>query len=282
MQTGRYCNVFMTFVFVSLLSPACVAWSPGPGVISVEIIGDHGQVFRQFDVTRTAEPATRRAFLEAVRGERYGIRIRNHTGGRIGLVLAVDGRNIISGKRSNLQRHEPMYVLAPWQSAAYDGWRTSDTRVHRFFFTDADDSYAGAFGDKTAMGVIAVAAFAEKNRPRTRQQYKEESRGYGGRRSAPSGARDGTAESLSDGTAEPGTGFGEGVDSRVVRVAFEPDHRPFTRRFLKYEWRDTLVRLGFIGAPKPPNRFWPEFRGQASAPGYAPYPPAYPPPTRLR
>lgn len=274
MADCRNCHGLTGFVFASLFSSACAAWWPSPDAVSMEIIDDHGQAFRQFDVTSTNEPSTRRAYLEAVREKRYRILVHNHTGQRIGLVLAVDGRNIISGRRSNLLHHEPMYVLDPWQSETYEGWRTGDTRVHRFFFTGADDSYAGAFGDKTAMGVIAVAAFAEKRSPRTEQQYREKSRGYGGGSVVPPAAREGAAESLSDEAAAAGTGFGEDAYSRAVRVRFVPDRRAFARQFLKYEWRDALVRMGFIGAPKPSNRFWPEFPGRASLPGYAPYPPA--------
>ncbi|MDX1433413.1 MAG: hypothetical protein R3286_13300, partial [Gammaproteobacteria bacterium] len=73
-----------------------------------------------------------------------------------------------------------------------------------------------------------------------------------------------------------GTGFGEAQSSRAVRVAFEPEHRPFARHFLKYEWRDTLVRLGVIEAPRAPNRFWPEHLGRAHDEGFAPYPPRTP------
>lgn len=273
-------SALVTAAFSLLVSSACAAWSPAPDSISVEIVDDYGQVLSQFDVTQSRVQPTRRAYLEAVEGRRYGIRVRNQSGQRLGLVLAVDGRNIISGEKSNLQRHEPMYVLGPWQSATYDGWRTSDTRVHRFFFTDADDSYATAFGDKTAMGVIAVAAFAEKHRPRTERRYEEKSHGHGGRSRAPAAAREDAAKSSADAASEPGTGFGEGVHSRVTRVAFEPQFHPFVQHFLKYEWRDTLVRMGFINEPEPANRFWPEFWGQASAPGYAPYPPGFAPPRR--
>lgn len=281
MLTCGKCHAFIAFVFGSFISSACAAWSPGPGSISVEVIDDHGRVFRQFDVTRTGEPAVRRAYLEAVREKRYGVRVRNHTGRRIGLVLAVDGRNIISGERSNLRRHEPMYILDPWRSANYDGWRTSDTRVHRFFFTDADDSYAGAFGDKSAMGVIAVAAFAEKSQTRTDQEYRGKSGGHGGRSDAPSAAREDAGASSPLEAAEPGTGFGEDVSSHVVRVQFVPARRSFKRVFLKYEWRDTLVRMGFIDPPAPANRFWPEFWGRTLVgPGYAPYSPDYAPPPR--
>ncbi|HEY5701027.1 MAG TPA: hypothetical protein VIT83_02955 [Gammaproteobacteria bacterium] len=276
---ARNLNIAIVFLSSLFLSSACAAWERSPTGVSVEIVDDYGQIFRAFDVTRSGETAIRRAYLEAVRGKRYGIRVRNHTGERVGIVLAVDGRNIISGAQSNLRRHEPMYVLNPWQSAVYDGWRTSDTRVHRFFFTDADGSYAGALGDKTAMGVIALAVYAEKPRARPEQRYEKRSGGYGGRNSAPSAAREDSAKSSADEAAEPGTGFGEDIHSQVIRVAFEPAHRPFAKHFMKYEWRETLVRMGFIGVTRPANRFWPDTWGHVSAPGYAPYPPGYSPPT---
>jgi hypothetical protein len=80
------------------------------------------------------------------------------------VVVAVDGRNIISGARSDLERGEPMYILGPWDTQIYSGWRTSLADVHEFYFTDWQDSYAEAFGDRSARGVIAVAVYREKER----------------------------------------------------------------------------------------------------------------------
>jgi len=282
MLTNRVSKSLLFILAAVSLPMACAAWQPGPGDVSVEIVGDDGRVLRQFDVSRADEPGAGRAYLEAVKGKRYGIRIRNHRADRIGLVIAVDGRNIISGNKSHLRRNEPMYLLNPYQTATYDGWRTSDTEVHRFYFTRTDDSYADAFGDRTAMGVISVAAYAEKPRPRQKRMYREESREDTGRRAAPSAALGESAKSApaEQADAQPGTGFGEGVTSRVVRVSFEPSYQPFAKRFLKYEWRDTLVRMGFIRGPAPANRFWPEHVGQASGKGYAPYPPGHRPPSR--
>ena len=281
MLTNRVYKALLFILTAVSLPMACAAWQSGPGDVSVEIVGDDGRVLRQFDVSRADEPGARRAYLEAVKGKRYGIRIRNHRADRIGLVIAVDGRNIISGKKSHLRRDEPMYLLNPYQTAAYDGWRTSDTRVHRFYFTEAGDSYADAFGDRTAMGVISVAAYAEKPHPRHKRLYRNESREDAARSAAPPATLGGSAKSApaEQADAQPGTGFGEGVTSRVVRVRFEPSHQPFAKRFLKYEWRDSLVQMGFIRAPAPANRFWPEHVGQASGQGYAPYPPGYRPPS---
>lgn len=273
-------NRFAMGLFCALalmaLPLTCAAWQT-PAGITVEIISDDGQVLRQFDVTRANERNTRRAYLEATKGQRYGIRVRNHTGGRIGLVLAVDGRNIISGKKSHLRRSEPMYILNPYQSATYDGWRTSDTQVHRFFFTESGESYAGAFGDHSAMGVIAVAAYAEKAPPRQIQNYRKEQRRDRAGEAAPSpgaAGKSSRAAPAEEADAQPGTGFGEGQQSHVVRVHFKPQRRPFAKQYFKYEWRQTLVRLGFIPSPKPHNRFWPE-DNRASVEGYSPYPPGY-------
>ena len=80
---------------------------------------------------------TFRAYVEAIRGERYSIRVRNHSPYRVGLVIAVDGRNIISGKKSFLQPQERMYILDPHGWGYYDGWRSSNNQVNTFYFTDA-------------------------------------------------------------------------------------------------------------------------------------------------
>ena len=76
-----------------------------------------------------------------------------------------------------------------------------------------------------------------------------------------------------DSAGAAGTGFGESHDSRSVRVHFKPQRHAFTKQFLKYEWRESLVRLGIIRETPPVNRFWPEQLGQAQ--NYAPYPPGY-------
>ena len=130
------------------------------GNISVEIVADQGYTFPVYPVR--SDRSTYRAYLQAERNARYGIRIRNHTDRRIGLVIAVDGRNIISGKKSYLRNTERMYVLDPYAEATYSGWRTGRNEVHRFYFTNAGDSYAEAWGDQSAMGVIAVAVYPEQ------------------------------------------------------------------------------------------------------------------------
>ena len=239
--------------------------------IGVEIVADDGRVFARYDLADRSQHGKLRAYLEAERGRNYGIRVHNYTGGRIGLVIAVDGRNIISGRKSHLSMKEPMYVIGPHEQAIYDGWRTSNTNVHRFVFTDAANSYADAWGDRSAMGVIAVTAFREV--PRVQPQRRSGGQEMAPRASAPGEPHSEKSMQSADAAEAAGTGFGESHNSPSVRVHFIPQRHAFAKQFLKYEWRETLVRLGIIHESPPVNRFWPEQLGQAQS--YAPYPPGY-------
>jgi len=132
--------------------------------VSIEIVDANGQVFREIPVN--ARDGALRSYLQAEKGARYQVRVRNTTGERLGLVIAVDGRNIINGAKSELARSEPMYVLAPYGTQEYAGWRASLDAINEFYFTDWSDSYAEAFGDRSARGVIAVAVYGEVPPPR--------------------------------------------------------------------------------------------------------------------
>ena len=238
-------------------------WTPPEPPISnaspvrIDIVDDRGRAFRQIPTISDAQDSNR-AYLEAKKGASYSLRLRNTSNQRIGVVIAVDGRNILSGQKSWLGHNEQMYVLGPYESANYQGWRTGQNRVNRFFFTGAGDSYANAWGDKSAMGVIAVAVFNEKPRPQYRSDNSLGNNKL--RRSAPTAAAD-----------EAGTGFGSEEYSPSIKVSFKPQQHPASKSFFKYEWRDTLCKRGILSCdarpqPQPHNRFW-------SNDGYAPYPP---------
>jgi len=208
-----------------------------------------------------------RAYAEAVKGARYRLIVHNNLSCRVGLVIAVDGRNIISGGVSDLAPRERMYILTAGQTCEFTGWRTGQDRENRFYFTTADDSYAGAFSDLSAMGVVAMAVFQEHvPQPAPRPSLT----GGDLSRNAPcAGAPAPMAENARKAEAQsrPGTGYGEEVYSPSVTVQFRPESRPLEKAFIKYEWRETLCRLGLIQAtPAPRNRLWDS--------GFAPPPPA--------
>src|SRR3990170_742701 len=175
-----------------------LAWATAASaaIVDVEVVSDRKGSLPLYRAGSAGLGDTYRAYVEAEKGELYGIRIRNNTGRRIGVVVAVDGRNIVSGEKSTLRKTERMYILGPHESADYDGWRTARDTVNRFYFTDPGDSYAGAFGDHSAMGVVAVAVYREKEPPsfprfsqREREPMGQED-GSGAREPGPMGAEE--------------------------------------------------------------------------------------------
>jgi hypothetical protein len=104
-----------------------------------------------------------RRYLQAFAGRNYSLVVRNDTGERIGVLIAVDGLNVVNGQRSNLQPGEAMYVLSPYETATIDGWRTSLDDIQRFVFVDEARSYAARTGQANGdMGWIRVNAFREQ------------------------------------------------------------------------------------------------------------------------
>lgn len=246
-------------------------------IIDIDVVNNYGHQFRQYPVN-SKQYNVERAYLEAKDGQAYGIKVRNKSRERIGLVIAVDGRNIISGEKSHLKSSERMYILNPYQRATYKGWRSSRNNVNEFYFTDVPDSYADrTFGDRTAMGVIAVAVFKEKNG----RWYRENEQRYddysGSNRSKSKAGESGAAAPQSKGgyeaDAEPGTGYGDDRYSPTRRVHFEAQKKPAMKHFIKYEWKASLCEMGIASCSrgyKDKNRFWPFQRnGQ-----YAPPPPS--------
>lgn len=239
---------------------------PLSGDVELEIVEDNGSGFRSIPLQtlRSGQTQVFKRYLEARKGANYGIMVRNRSDERIGLVIAVDGRNIITGKQSGLKSGEMMYILGPFEEGRFDGWRTSASEVHRFYFTEPADSYSmRTFEDASAMGVIAVAVFREKELPPSPPQSL--------RRDAPAAPSAESARRSEKALAEEraGTGFGDSSYSPVVTVAFEPERMPVRKLLVKYEWTETLCRKGLLACGREPaNRLW-------DGEGYAPYPPSY-------
>ena len=232
-----------------------------PPHVDINIIGDQSGRAAEYVVDYNVRAY--RAYVQAKPNERYKVQVINRSPYRTGIVLAVDGRNAINGERSNLAATERMYILKPYETQTFEGWRTAQNNTNRFFFTTANQSYAAAWGDKSAMGVIAVAAFAEiPNPPHIAMPHHNPQA-----RPAPM-AR--AATKATENSA--GTGFGENTYSPSTNVRFFPQQAPFARQFLKYEWKQTLCDKKVLPAnqclpkPTPANRLWPENNGYAPAP----------------
>ena len=249
---------------------AGTAWA-NAAPVSIDIVAPDGRTFREFPVS--TRDGSLRSYLQAEKGARYQLRVHNTTGERLGLVIAVDGRNIISGQKSELARGEPMYVLDGWDTESYSGWRANLDAINEFYFTDWKDSYADAFGDRSARGVIAVAIYREvppqpvyQPRPETEDGRADAPRAAPG---APAARASGAHEKADAQSRDEsvGTGYGDRRVDRAVEVEFVAQTDADSRHFIKYEWRETLCRKHVLDCGEP-NRFWDE-----STLGFAPPPP---------
>jgi hypothetical protein len=251
----KWSSCLIALAGIGLFAGAAHARASSP--VSVEIVDASGAVFREFPLD--SRDGAQRSYLQAEKGARYRVRVRNTTGERLGLVIAVDGRNIINGAKSDLARSEPMYVLDAWATQDYAGWRANLDAINEFYFTDWSDSYAEAFGDRSARGVIAIAAYGEVAPPRPVYQPQEDSARSAG------AAADAPAARAAEKSA--GTGYGDRRIDRAVQVEFVARGNADSRHFIKYEWRDTLCRKHLLECAEN-NRFWDE-----SKLGFAPPPP---------
>jgi len=257
--------IFAAVIVASTATSLSLAWGRTAEEVSIEIVSDTGATLLTIPYQEYRQEGTHisKQYLEAVKNRNYGIVIRNMTRDRVGVVIAVDGRNIISGKRSDLKNTENMYIVESYERGQYDGWRTDRNTVHKSYFTDLQDSYAmRTFRDSSSMGVIAVAVYREKVRPQTRYEMLK--------KNAPAAP---AAESSAHGKARAsrdeaaGTGFGDAQHSPTITVSFEPEQDPVQKILVKYEWREVLCRKGLLQCgQRQGSRLWDQDE-------YAPFPP---------
>jgi hypothetical protein len=228
-----------------------------------------------------------RRYFQAFKGRNYSLVVRNNTSRRVGVLIAVDGLNVISGERSSLSRHETMYVLDPNERAVIRGWRTSLDHVRRFVFVDEERSYAERTNQSNGdMGWIRVLAFREQ-RPfwdlhgKIRDRYEEDDEDvpYGAvpelnKRGADSQAapKPEGIEGLNRAPSEtrmqaerddsnPGTGWGQERRDPVNRTQFTAEASPVDHIVLRYEYARGLHALG-IRIWNGRDRLWERERGE--------------------
>jgi hypothetical protein len=257
----------LSFLVFAIPSLGCAHLS-GKQVVDVRVIADHGGELRKYRTYPRVPQEGDYFYVEAAKGERYSVQVANRSDRRIGVVIAVDGRNIVNGNKSYLKSDEGMYIIDPLATHTFEGWRTGMDRTNRFYFTEQPDSYAEkVFSDGSAMGTIALAVYKEKVPEMSRQaqapsQMKDSSVG------AASPAQEemrSIGKMEREKKAQAGTGFGETTYSPVRVVQFNPEDRVTEKVVLKYEWREELCNKGVI-ACGPRNRLWPDSRGFAPIP----------------
>jgi len=243
-------------------------------------------------------------------GQRYNLRVTNHTGRRVEAVVTVDGRDVMSGQPGDYKTQRG-YLVPAYGSILIDGFRTSLSEVAAFRFTTPGDSYSSRMGTPQNVGVIGAAFFPEALPPppprpvyryRPLRPYDYESRkgasadgigqGGGGMGSAgpaaeaesaakPSAsAPSGRAYRDEDASSNIGTQYGEQTESQVVEVQFQRARaaRPDLVLVMRYDDREGLERRGIRTWPRPEPRAYREPRGPSAFPvnRFAPPPPPEP------
>ena len=161
--TRRHAPLCLAGVLLLTQLPACASRSPADGQPVFLSIVD-----RETGQTMTTYRKDGRSYVAGRPASRYTIRLANQTGGRVLVVLAVDGVNVISGETASVG--QTGYVLEAWQSYDIAGWRKSDTAIASFVFAALGDSYAARTGRPGHVGVIGMAAFLEKPAPQALRQ----------------------------------------------------------------------------------------------------------------
>ena len=201
-------------------------------------------------------------------GDRYSLRLVNHTGQRVLVVLSVDGVNVVSGETA--APDQSGYVLGPWERAEIAGWRKSQQDIAQFYFTALPDAYAARTGRPDNVGVIGAAVFRERVQPPPPPILSFPAP------SAMSENRVGAAEAQSADRAAGmamakkserlGTGHGEREYSPIRYTEFErASVSPAEVISVRYDSRPNLMARGVIAKPRPIRPYWPEpqpFPGQ--------------------
>ncbi len=210
------------------------------------------------------------AFIAGAYGSAYQIRVHNRSGRRIEAIVAVDGRDVITGQPVNPRRHRG-YIINPHASTAIEGFRSSTASVAAFRFATIPQSYAWRTGTSWGIGTVRVWIY-EENAPIVRHQPIMP---YGtGRprasRSAP-GARGDAAEAAPQAM---GTEYGEQRWSPVSYTTFQRRSRRANARLgLRYNSYEMLASAGIIAPVYHPYPTPVCYGYRCGQPSFAPPPP---------
>jgi hypothetical protein len=188
-----------------------------------------------------------RAYVEALQGAEYELRLTNNSSDRVAVALSVDGLNTIDARHTSAW-DASKWVIEPYRTITISGWQMSSERARRFYFTNERDSYGAKLGQTANLGVISAVFFREqrrivppypisKNRDRSEPQESSKSQ---------AGAADSRAAALQRDDDYAATGIGRNVRHDVYWVNMDLDSRAAGEVTIRYEYYSALLRLGIV------------------------------------
>ncbi len=254
-------SIALTVTLSALAITACSATSEGRpwhgggasshGPYQIEVTDRSGSALRTFRRHGST-------WVLGNRGQRYRIKVHNHSNRRIEAVISVDGRDAIDGKSAKTTKRG--YVIDPHDHLLVDGFRISMSNVATFRFSSVANSYASRMGSDREVGVIGVAIYQERRRPvrlprprwrrhrRWTPDDRDEARA-GAAESAPKGSLgDKSSRAARKSRERPGLGtrFGERRHAPATSVAFRraSPWRPNHVLSLRYNNARGLIAMG--------------------------------------
>ena len=194
------------------------------GSYSFELVDEAGRVLPTYSHRG-------RTYVLGSVGQRYLVRVRNGSPGRVEVVVSVDGRDVRDGGASEWSKRG--YLVDAYTTVTIDGFRLSQDAVAAFRFSTVPRSYAALQGDSRDAGVVGVAVFREREIPRPRrvaeaplrsEQVLPPSAPSSG---APSDAAPTTERKSAEALAQHRQGFIYTHNDGFTRAAGEPLHFHF-------------------------------------------------------
>lgn len=220
------------------MQPNSAAMPRGTAQVSVIIDGTQQPLFRRADG---------RLFAAGVPGRPYTLRVRNTTGGRIEMIVTVDGRHVLKDEPGDLQACHGL-VIPAYGDYDFQGWRISDDQTREFLFGEPAVSVAArATGSTANIGVLGFAAWREKS-DFYLGSIATASAGPPVTYGAASGEILRSANVSARGTL--GTGIGALQDDHVGRTDFTRTGSPDIL-VIGYDTETVLRERGIIGSPDP-------------------------------
>ncbi len=234
----RFSIFILIFAFIPLVTaPSHASTDAG---IAMEILVD-GSPLDEYH----SRGAT---YIEAHQNAEYAVRLRNTTGRRIAVALAVDGLNSIDAKTTTALQ-AAKWVIGPYETVVIEGWQTNQQHARKFFFTTEDASYGAWLGKTSNLGVIEAVVFRERvarQEVADSDEPKRQSKLSAGAAAPSAAERRLQSESGKPSDDLAATGIGRQVDNPVRKVHLDLESNPSAHLRVRYEYRPQLVALGVL------------------------------------